>query len=185
MKLPKRLTTKQAGLCTITLLTLFCSGCTTDGGYAPSNRNPETSIGGVGLSSNEFAKITSSLVNDLAALPALRKQTSAPRIYFDASLFQNDSPQVVDKSLLISRIRSGLMRATSNDIVFVQSAAEQFDYVLTGRFSAKTSVNPAIGLYERFNQISFDLYDISAGQNLIWSEIYESNKSTMEDSIYR
>jgi len=58
------------------------------------------------------------------------------------------------------------------------------DYRLTGRINTLDRVEPSTGERARYTQIVFEMIDLQKGY-LVWSGIYEFQKSGQDDVIYQ
>ena len=167
--------------------------------------------GGVGIEGQDIVAMTDKLMRELLATPLFGAAASPPRVIVDSTYFVNESSSRVNKNLITDRLRVELQRASAGRILFVGreniGAAELekelkrggtvdsggarttdstagADYRLTGRISSLDKVDPRSGSKSRYNQIVFEMLELDKGY-IVWSGIYEFQKSGQDDIIYQ
>lgn len=178
--------------------------------YEPVNA-PGRVATGVGIESQDIVSMTDKMLRDILAHPVLGGSTEPPRVIVDSTYFVNEGSTPINKNLITDRLRVELNRAARGRMYFigreniraVESEKELkdlgvvdagtlrntattagADYRLTGRINSLDKVNPSTGERARYNQIVFEMLDLDKGF-IVWSGIYEFQKSGQDDIIYR
>ncbi len=167
---PKRL--RQ--LCSLTALTLLAS-CTT--------LPPPTAMNSLSLSGADISKIADEMVTDILSSSSLLRAGSTPRIILDKQYLKNSGYQVIDKGIIINKLRAGLLRRTEGRLSFVCTGMAS-DYILSGSIQSVAAANPSTGTMLRYHQFSFEIMEINSG-SIIWSGMYETERKAVENEIYR
>jgi PBP1b-binding outer membrane lipoprotein LpoB len=174
----------------------------------PGTRGP---VSGVGIEAQDIVSMTDKMMRDMLATPALAGRPTAPRVIIDAEYFANESASRLNKNSITDRLRVSLNRASQGRMVFVgrqfadmvarerdlkrqgvvdtgttglAKAQMGGDLRLGGRITSLDMRSPATGLMSRYNQITFEMIDLESGQ-IVWSGIYEFQKTAQDDVIYR
>lgn len=164
-----------------------------------------------GIESQDITGMTDMMLRDLMATPQLVRQDTPPRVVMDASRFVNESTQVINKNLIVDRLRVGLNRAARGRVMFLSrenleavkaardakregltdvgttgltKAVAGEDYVLTGRIASADARSNKSGMQQRYMQITFELLDMESGA-IAWSNQYEFSKAAADDVVYR
>ncbi len=166
---------------------------------------------GVGIESQDIVAMTDRMLRDILAHPVLGGSAEPPRVIVDSTYFVNEGSTPINKNLITDRLRVELNRAARGRMYFigreniraVESEKELkdlgvvdagtlrntattagADYRLTGRINSLDKINPSTGERARYNQIVFEMLDLDKGF-IVWSGIYEFQKSGQDDIIYR
>lgn len=168
-------------------------------------------VRGVGIEGADIVSMTDRMMRDLLATPAISGLAQAPRVIIDSEYFQNESSQRINKNAITDRLRVELNRAAQGRLLFVGrsysgmveheralkregvtdsgtrgSARAQAgaDFRLGGRISSVDARDPRTGVIQRYNQIVFEMIDLEDGI-ITWSGIYEFQRASADDIIYR
>ncbi|MBD8527211.1 penicillin-binding protein activator LpoB [Pseudomarimonas arenosa] len=169
-------------------------------------------VQGVGIEGADIVAMTNQMARDLMANPTVAGRSTAPRVIIDSQYFTNDGMQRINKNAITDRLRVELNRASAGRMVFVGRqgvtamveeeralkregvtdsgtvgmARAQFggDYRLAGRISSLDSRDPRTGVIQRYTQITFQLVDLETAE-LVWENIYEFQRASADDVIYR
>lgn len=200
------------------MLSLLLGGCVTAGianesGAAPvavdpSQRGP---VSGVGIEGQDVIAMTDEMIRDMLSNQRLAGAPKAPRVIIDAELFENESTQPINKSLIVNRLRTGLNRAANGRISFLNlkyssvvaqtrdlkrkgvtdmgttgltKAQMGADYRLGGTIASLDSRNAKTGMVQRYYQINFEMFDLESNE-IVWSGLYEISRAAADDVIYR
>lgn len=168
-----------------------------------NDREARTSVG---IDPDDIIAMTDKIIADMLQLNDLMARKIPPRVIMDSKYFSNDSSNILNKDLIIDRIRINLMRISKGRIVFLARHMDDMvweekrriaagfaqddkggtveapmaaDYRLGGRIKSMDRINPKSGATKRYNQITLELVDLSNSQ-IIWSGIYEFNEESDE-----
>ena len=168
-------------------------------------------VQGVGIESQDIVAMTDQMMRDMLTEPRLAGRQRAPNVIVDDEYFSNDSSWRADKKVITDRLRVNLNRAAQGRMVFIArnvadmvlnerqikregkvdsgtlsmtDAPKGADYRLSGHIGSVDSLNPKTGMKSRYTQISFEMVDLETGE-IVWSNIYETNKSGQDDIVYR
>jgi PBP1b-binding outer membrane lipoprotein LpoB len=168
-------------------------------------------VQGVGIESQDIVSMTDQMMRDMLTEPRLAGRARAPNVIVDDEYLENDSSWRVDKKLITERLRVNLNRAAKGRMIFVNrhaaemvtserqakkdgrvdtgtlsmtSAPKGGDYRLSGHIGTEDSLNPRTGMKGRYTQITFEMTDLDTGE-IVWSNMYEMEKSSQDDVIYR
>jgi hypothetical protein len=168
-------------------------------------------VHGVGVEGRDIVAMTDRMARDLLSAPFMQGGNVAPRIIMDGKYFSNESSQRMNKDVIVDRLRVNLNRASQGRMVFVgrvfagmvaeerdlkrQGAVDTGttgltraqaggDYRLTGRIASVDSRDPNSGAIQRYNSITFELVDLESGV-IVWSNLYEFERASVDDVIYR
>lgn len=174
-------------------------------------RSADKKVQGVGIQSNDIAAMTDKMMRDMLANPMLAGRMPPPRIIVDSEYFTNESSTRVDKNLITNRLRVDLTRAANGRMIFVARnrsnmvakerelkrdgqvdggtirttrAQAGADYRLAGSINSLDALDPSTGTMQRYQQITFEMIDLELG-TIVWSGIYEFEKTGQNDIIYR
>lgn len=166
---------------------------------------------GVGIESQDIVAMTDKMMRDILAHPVLGGRSEPPRVIVDSTYFVNEGSTPINKNLITDRLRVELNRAARGRMYFVgrenvravesekelkemgvvdhgtlpnTASTAGADYRLTGRINSLDKVNPSTGDRARYSQIVFEMLDLDKGF-IVWSGIYEFQKSGQDDVIYR
>jgi len=145
----------------------------------PGAPKPQT----IGIDPADLVTITDRMVKEMMESPRLGKATSPPRVVIDSAFFRLEGPQPLNKGLLVDRLRIELMRAAKDRMIFVHRDAVA-EYYLVGTLKAMTMANPSTGQRSRYHQLTFEMQDF-INKEVVWSGMYETTKTSVEDVIYR
>lgn len=150
------------------------------------------------------------MVRHMLANPTLAAAATPPRVIVDATYFENQSSQRLNKNVLIDRLATQLQIAANGRILFVNrefadmvekerelkragktdtgtvgltQAVAGADYRLNGRITSLDS-RTASGAQERFMNIVFRMTDLEDGIT-VWANQYSFKKAGQDDVIYR
>ena len=168
-------------------------------------------VTGVGIESQDIRSMTDKMMRDMMTEPGLVGRLPAPQVLIDATLFENQSSQRINKRLITTRLRSGLQKAAKGRMVFVSRrnldailkerklkrrgkvdvgttgftrGTAGVDFQLRGEIMDQTKQDPNTGAIERYNMINFEMLDMERG-TVVWSGLYEFVKAGQNDAIYR
>lgn len=168
-------------------------------------------VQGVGIESQDIVAMTDQMMRDMLSEPRLAGRKYAPNVIIDDEYFSNDSTWRADKKIITDRLRVNLNRAAQGRMTFVArhvaamvekeralkrrgvvdagtlsptAAAKGADYRLDGHIGSVDTLNPGTGMKSRYSQITFEMVDLETGE-IVWSNIYEIEKSGQDDIIYR
>lgn len=201
--------------CTISLVAALMAGCASSpsppGAAGRSAAYEPLGAGGgsVGIEGQDIVAMTDRMAADLLREPTFVRASQPPRVIVDSAYFVNEGSTPINKNLITDRLRVELARAANGRILFVGrenlAAVEQerelkrqgvaegevdpggvagADYRLTGRINTLDRVEPSTGARGRYTQIVFEMIDLQKGY-LVWSGIYEFQKSGQDDVIYQ
>lgn len=152
-------------------------------------------------------------VRESGPIAGLGNRENPPRVLIDEGDFKNNGSSRINVALITNKLRVGLNRASAGEMIFtkrssgVSVAAQRerslkrdgmtdggtirstravagVDYFLHGEIVSQDSVQAQSGLTSRYNQILFELYDAEL-QTIVCSNIYEFDKTSQDDVIYR
>jgi PBP1b-binding outer membrane lipoprotein LpoB len=169
-------------------------------------------IAGIGIESQDIVSMSDKMTRDMMTNPTLAGRDTPPRILIAAEDFKNNSSSRINVALITSRLRNNLNRASRGRMVFIGRGASTsmiereralkrdgmtdggtirhtkatggIDYGLSGEIITLDSVQVSNGLTSRFHQISFEMYDLELG-TIVWSNIYDFEKTAQDDILYR
>lgn len=168
-------------------------------------------VSGVGIESRDIAAMSNQMMRDMMANPILAGSSTPPRVIIDAEYFKNNSTQPINKNLITNRLRNELNRAANGRMRFagrstigaveaerelkrqgvtdvgsrgLTKATGGVDFRLVGEIATMDSRNAKTGMMQRYNQIMFEMQDMENG-DLVWSGMYEFERSAADDVIYR
>ena len=197
--------------------TVFLFGCvTTSVENAPGTptvyQDTKTAglVRGTGIESQDISSMVDKMVRHMLANPTLAAAATPPRVIVDATYFENQSSQRLNKNVLIDRLATQLQIAANGRILFVNrefadmvekerelkragktdtgtvgltQAVAGADYRLNGRITSLDS-RTASGAQERFMNIVFRMTDLEDGIT-VWANQYSFKKAGQDDVIYR
>jgi hypothetical protein len=132
-------------------------------------------------------------------------------VIVDAGAFSNDSTQPINRNIITDRLRVALNRASNGRLSFVgrqyAAAVESerqlkrsgttdvgttgmtratlgADYRLGGRISSLDQKSSRTGMIGRYTQITFEMFDLETSE-IVWSGIYEFERTGADDVMYR
>jgi PBP1b-binding outer membrane lipoprotein LpoB len=170
-------------------------------------------VAGLGIESQDIDSMSDQMMRDILSTSGLGNKSNPPRVLIDEGDFKNNSSSRLNVALITNKLRVGLNRASQGSMIFTKrsggvssavqreralkrdgmtddgtirstSAVAGADYVLHGEISSQDAVQSQDGLTSRYNQILFELYDAEL-QTIVWSNIYEFDKTSQNDVIYR
>jgi hypothetical protein len=168
-------------------------------------------VHGIGIEGKDIVAMTDRMARDLLSASFMQSRSGVPRIILDAKYFVNESSQRISKDTITDRLRVELNRAAIGRMLFVARESSGMvaeerelkreglidtattglthaqaggDYRLTGRISSLDSRDPRSGLIQRYNSIVFELVDLESGV-VAWSNMYEFERASADDVIYR
>lgn len=170
-------------------------------------------IAGIGIESQDIDGMSDEMMRDILATAGLGNRDNPPRVLIDEGDFKNNGSSRINVALITNKLRVGLNRASEGEMIFtkrssgVSVAAQRerslkrdgmtdggtirstravagVDYFLHGEIISQDAVQAQSGLTSRYNQILFELYDAEL-QTIVWSNIYEFDKTSQNDVIYR
>jgi len=166
---------------------------------------------GVGIESNDIAGMTDKMLSSMMANPVLLNRDKAPRVIVDAEYITNESTSRVNKNILGDRLRIQLNRAANGRMVFVArhlndmvskerelkrdgmvdagtirttQAQAGADYRLGGRIMSHDAIQTDSQKTSRYHLITFEMVDLELG-TVVWSDLYEFEKSAQDNVLYR
>lgn len=178
--------------------------------YEPLTQ-PSRVTGGVGIEGNDIVSMTDQMMRDMLANHLFAAAASAPRVIVDSAYFVNEGSTPINKNLITDRLRVELSRAAAGRMLFVgreniravesekelkrqgvvdsgtlpnSSSTAGADYRLTGRINTLDKIDARSGARARYNQIVFEMVDLDKGY-IVWSGLYEFQKSGQDDIIYQ
>lgn len=170
--------------------------------YHDSREHRPISRGDVGIGTDNIAEVCDIMVRDMLANPMITGRAVPARVIIDSQYFTNQSSNIINKDLIIDRLRIELMRASRGRIHFVgrefSGMVEQErtlkrdgyvqpgtmaaspaqmggDYRLTGRISSYDAIDPRSGARTRYTQITFNMVDLENAM-IVWSNLYDFKK---------
>lgn len=168
----------------------------------PINENIYVSKGEVGIGTNNIYEVCDIMVRDMLASPSIAGNSSPKRVIINSEYFTNESSNIINKDIIIDRLRIELMRAARGRIVFIgrqysdmvekerqlkrqgnvqpgtmaaSPAQMGGDYRLAGKINSYDKINPNTGLRVRLTQMTFNMIDLESGQ-IVWSNLYDFKK---------
>jgi hypothetical protein len=95
------------------------AGCQSSGNVANAPGTPTVYkdpgtrglVTGVGIESQDIIAMTDKMMRDMMAPPSLVGRQPVPQVLIDATLFENQSSQRINKRLITTRLRGALQRA--------------------------------------------------------------------------
>ncbi len=168
-------------------------------------------VHGVGIEGRDIVSMTDRMARDMLSAGFSTGLTAPPRVIVDDRAFSNEGSQRINKKLIVNRLRVELNRSAQGRMVFVgrenvalveeerqlkregvvdvgttgsTKATAGADFRLTGTIATSDSRNPSSGVIQRYNQITFELIDLESAV-LVWSNIYEFERASADDVIYR
>lgn len=182
-------------------------------GRATTYQDPGTRgiISGVGIESQDVIGMTDRMIRDMMGDATLVNRKPAPRVIVDSKYFKNESTSRINVNAITNRLRVGLNRAAKRRIVFVSRqyidvvererelkrtgkvdvgtsgltrASYGADFRLVGTITSLDKRSSSTGLISRYSQITFEMLDLETSA-LMWSGIYEFEKTAADDILYR
>jgi penicillin-binding protein activator len=174
----------------------------------PGTRGP---VSGIGIEAQDIVSMTDKMMRDMLTSSTLAGRPTPPRVIIDAEYFANESSSRLNKNSITDRLRVSLNRASQGRMTFVGRQFSDMvarerdlkrqgvtdtgttglakaqlggDYRLGGRITSLDARSPSTGQMSRYNQITFEMVDLETGQ-IVWSGIYEFQKTAQDDVIYR
>lgn len=170
-------------------------------------------VAGIGIESQDIVSMADEMMRDMMSNNTLVGQSQAPRILIDEGDFKNSSSSRLNVAIITNRLRNSLNNASQGRMIFARrgsgvssmvereralkrdgvndrgtirntKATSGFDFGLSGEITSLDSVQASNGLTSRFHQISFEMYDLELG-TIVWSGIYDFEKVSQDDVIYR
>jgi len=155
--------------------------------------------------------MTDKMLSSMMANPVLLNRDKAPRVIVDAEYITNESTSRVNKNILGDRLRIQLNRAANGRMVFVArhlndmvskerelkrdgmvdagtirttQAQAGADYRLGGRIMSHDAIQTDSQKTSRYHLITFEMVDLELG-TVVWSDLYEFEKSAQDNVLYR
>ncbi|MFQ5647055.1 MAG: CsgG/HfaB family protein [bacterium] len=168
-------------------------------------------VAGVGIESQDIVAMADKMMRDLMATPSLAGRTPPPRVIIDSKYFKNESSSRINKNIITDRLRVSLNRSAGGRLIFVgrenlamvseekkmkesgkadtgvlkkRNTTLGADYRLSGRITSLDVAQSGSSKTSRFHQIMFEMIDLESGQ-IVWSKMYDFNKTAQDDIIYR
>lgn len=168
-------------------------------------------VAGVGVESQDIVAVTDQMMRDIMQNPQLVSRSTAPRVIIDSEYFVNESSSRINRNMLTDRLRINLNRAANGKLVFVgreyaamvekerelkragvvdggtirtTAATAGADFRLVGRIASLDAMDANSQMKSRYHQITFEMLDLELG-TIVWSGIYEFQKTSQDDIIYR
>lgn len=168
-------------------------------------------VAGVGVESQDIVAVTDQMMRDILQNPQLVGRAVSPRVIVDSEHLVNESSSRINKNMLTDRLRINLNRAANGRLVFVgreyagmvekerelkragvvdggtirtTQATAGADFRLVGRIASLDAMDANSQQKSRYHQITFEMVDLELG-TIVWSGIYEFQKSSQDDIIYR
>lgn len=168
-------------------------------------------VAGIGVESQDIVSVTDQMMRDILSNPIIAGRATPPRVIVDSEYFTNESSSRVNKNMLTDRLRIQLTRAANGRLIFVgreyasmiekerelkragvvdggtirkTQATAGADYRMVGRISSLDAMDQNSQQKSRYHQITFELIDLELG-TIVWSGIYEFQKSSQDDVVYR
>lgn len=170
-------------------------------------------VAGIGIESQDIDGMSDKMMRDILGTSGLGSVETPPRVLIDEADFKNNSSSRINVALITNKLRVGLNRAAQGSMIFTKrsggvsqaiqrernlkrdgvtdggtirttKAIGGVDYFLYGEITSSDSIQAQNGLTSRYNQILFELYDAEL-QTIVWSNIYEFEKTSQDDVIYR
>lgn len=168
-------------------------------------------VSGVGVESQDIVAVTDQMMRDILQNPQLVGRPVSPRVIVDSEHLVNESSSRINKNMLTDRLRINLNRAANGRLVFVgreyagmvekerelkragvvdggtirtTQATAGADFRLVGRIASLDAMDANSQQKSRYHQITFEMVDLELG-TIVWSGIYEFQKSSQDDIIYR
>ena len=184
-------------------------------GLAPVDVNPAVGgpIRGVGIEGRDIIGMSDQMMRDMLSSARLVRQHNgqAPRVIIDAANFRNGGTQPINRDIITDRLRVALNRAAQGRLTFVgrqyAAAVESerqlkrsgttdvgttgmvratlgADYRLGGNIATLDQKSARTGMIGRYTQITFEMFDVESSE-IVWSGIYEFERSAADDVMYR
>lgn len=174
----------------------------------PSRPGP---VQGVGIEGHDIVQMADRMVQDMMANATLANQSPSARVILDAAYFDNESAQRINTNMIVDNLRTNLQRAANGHIRFVSresfnmvaderdmkrngvtdvgtlpAAKAQLgaDYRLRGRLTSTEQIQPAQGLIQRYNQVSFEMINLETSE-IVWTGMYQVARAGADDVVYR
>ena len=176
--------------------------------------DPQTGgpVAGIGIESQDIISMTDRMMRDMLSCPELTQRQNPPKVIVDSEYFYNEGSSRLNKNTITDRLRVQLNQAAMGRMVFVgrhfadmiekerslkrdgvvsttkkvgQSANPSGgDYRLGGRITTEDQVDSTSGMTSRYHLITFEMLNLETGL-IVWSGMYEFQKSAQDDVIYR
>ncbi len=154
-----------------------------------SSPNPPPKNENLGIDPEAIVEIANKMIESLLdAMPELEGK----RLIIDAKYFVNESSSIVNKNLIVDKIRIELHKAARGKLFFI--SAEHRDktetplsahYRFSGKISSMDLIDSKTGARRRYTQIAVELFDLVTSM-LIWQDIYELDRAkTGMPEVYR
>ncbi len=167
-------------------------------------------VAGVGIESQDIVGMTDRMMRDMLANPRLANAPNPPQVIIDASNFDNESSQRINKNLIVERLRIELTRSANGRMVFISQAAAAAsakardlkrqgitdvgtrgltravagaDYQLIGKIMSHDQKDSR-GMIQRYNLITFEMIDLERSVS-VWANQYEFKRAAADDVVYR
>ncbi len=206
------------GVVAVCALALAAAACTPSTGVVNAPGTPTAYqdvespglVRGTGIESQDIQSMVDKMVRHMLANPHLGRADTAPRVIVDATYFENQSSQRLNKNILVDQLATSLQIAANGRILFVgreyadmvekerelkregvtdtgttglTRAVAGVDYRLAGRISS-LDARTADGVMERYMNIVFRMIDLESGI-VVWTNQYGFKKAGQDDVIYR
>ena len=199
------------------LASVLVSGCAATGvNNAPGTPTQYQDIDspglvkGTGIESQDIQTMVDKMVRHMLANPVLTRPGDPPQVIVDATYFENQSSQRLNKNVLIDQLATRLQIAANGRILFVDRenadmiakeralkrdgvtdvgtvelvhAVAGVDYRLSGRITS-LDARTSDGVMERYMSIVFRMTDLENGI-VVWTNQYSFKKTGQDDIIYR
>ena len=220
---PLRINTRKPGgslacALVLTAVAVLVAGCSSSPSVQNAPGTPTTYqdvsspglIRGTGIESQDIRGMVDKMVRHMLTNPMLGGAATPPRVIVDATYFQNQSSQTLNKNILIDQLATDLQIAANGRILFVGreyadmvakerrlkregetdvgttgliQAVAGADYRLTGRITS-LDARTSDGVMERYMNIVFRMTDLENGL-VVWTNKYDFKKAGQDDIIYR
>ena len=117
-------TTALLGLFTLSLLTA-CAG-TIDRRVDPDSPD---AVGGAVLQSQDIRTMAKKMADDIRASGVLTSQSDGQTVTFHITELKNESSDVINRTIVLNKLRTELFKALGNKIVVLDRSAEGLDAV--------------------------------------------------------
>ena len=167
-------------------------------------------VGGAVLDSQDIRSMADAMARDLVASGVLVSREPSQRVTFHITQLRNDSNQPMDKELILTQIRTQLMRALGRQVQVLDRSKESLedirkereakrsgavtskeermqglagsDYVLKG--TIKDQVKQSGKLKSVYYVVTFELTDLESSE-LVWSNDYQTKFESEKSVITR
>ncbi|RKZ89281.1 MAG: hypothetical protein DRR19_11690 [Candidatus Parabeggiatoa sp. nov. 1] len=156
---------------------------------SPIKTNSPPSNGHLGVDPEAIVDMANQMVQSLLdAMPELEGK----RIIIDAKYFINESSNILNKNLIVDKIRIELHKVARGKLQFISAKHQDktetplsAHYRFSGKINSMDMIDSKTGARRRYTQIAVELFDLVTSVS-VWEDIYELDRvKTGMPKVYR